>query len=179
MLTIIVLIILALGFYSGYKSGLVMQIVRYLGYIVTYILATQYFDTLSKWVSMVVPFPAVKPNSELAMYSEAQTFLLDTTFYKLLTFFIIWLLGWLLTNVLSMIFTKVTYYSVLNLANRLIGGLLNFLVIYFIVFMVLYLLSLVPVEFIQQQFVNNPLIFWIVDSTPILSDFVGKFGLGA
>ncbi|MGF3065994.1 CvpA family protein [Facklamia sp. P12945] len=179
MLSVIVILILAFAFYSGYRSGMIMQIVRLLGYIITYIIATQYFDVLSKWVEMIIPFPAVQPDSQLALYTEAQTFLLDQTFYKLITFLIIWLIGWLLTNVLSILFTKVTYYSVLNISNRLIGGVLNFAVVYFIVFMVLYLLSLIPIEFIQQQFVNNPLIFRMVDSTPILTDFVGKFGLGS
>lgn len=179
MLSLLVIIILALGFYAGYRSGLVMQVVRLLGYIITYVIATQYFESLSQWVEMVVPFPAVQPDSQLVLYSEAQSFLLDKTFYKLLTFLMIWLIGWLVTNVLSVVFTKVSYYSLLNIGNRIVGGIINFLVIYFIVFMVLYLLSLVPLEFIQQQFVNNPMIFWIVDSTPVLSEFVGKFGLGS
>ncbi|MGX7108168.1 CvpA family protein [Facklamia miroungae] len=179
MLSIIVILILAFAFYSGYRSGMIMQIVRLLGYIITYVIATQYFDALSKWVEMIIPFPAVQPDSQLAMYTEAQSFLLDQTFYKLITFLIIWLIGWVLTNVLSVLFTRVSYYTVLNIGNRIIGGILNFCVVYFILFMILYLLSLIPLEFIQQQFVNNPLIFRMVDSTPILTDFVGKFGLGS
>ena len=178
MVTLIVLAIFAFGFYTGYRSGLIMQGIRLIGYIITFVLATRYFDVLSEWVAMFIPFPAIQPNSELVMYDEVQSFYLDKAFYNLLTFFIIWLAGWVITNALSVLFTKVAYYDFLHIANRIMGGIINFLVVYFIVFMVLYLLSLLPIEFIQQQFVNNPLIFWIVDSTPILADYVDKLGLG-
>ncbi|EHR36560.1 CvpA family protein [Facklamia languida] len=178
MLSILVIAILAYGFYAGYRSGLIMQAVRLIGYVITFLLATRYFDVLNHWVEMFVPFPAVQADSQLVLYTEAQSFYLDQAFYKLLTFLIIWLIGWLVTNLLSTLLIKVTYYDVLNLVNRILGGFINLLVVYFIVFMVLYLLSLLPIEFIQQQFVNHPLLFWIVDSSPFLSDFIHQLGLG-
>lgn len=178
MLSIFVIAILIYGFYSGYRTGLIMQAVRLVGYVITFVVASRYFDALNHWVEMFVPFPAVQADSQLAMYTEAQSFYLDQAFYKLLTFLIIWLMGWLLTQILSSLLTRLTYYDVLNVFNRLLGGVINLLVVYFIVFMVLYLLSLLPIEFIQQQFVNHPLLFWIVDASPLLSDFIHQLGLG-
>lgn len=172
MVTLLIIILLAYAFYTGYRAGLVMQAIRLVGYIFTFILASRYFDNLSGWLALFIPFPALQMDSQLALYTEQQSFFIENAFYNALTFLAIALLGWLLTNILSALFTKVMYYEVLGLANRLLGGLINFFVVYFIIFMVLFILSLIPVEFIQQQFVNNPLLFWVVDSTPVLSSFV-------
>ncbi|EKB55232.1 MULTISPECIES: CvpA family protein [Facklamia] len=177
MFSLLVIIILALAFYAGYRRGLVMQAVRLIGYLISFVLANFYFQPLSHWLEMFIPFPAVRADTNLALYSEAESFFVDQIFYRCLTFLLIWLIGWLLTNLMSSFLTKLSYYSVLNIVNRLLGGAINFLVAYFIVFMVLFLLSLMPIEFIQQQFVNHPLLFWIVDATPLLADYVRHLGL--
>lgn len=172
MVSLLIIILLAYGFYTGYRVGLVMQAIRLVGYIFTFLIATRYFDVLSGWLALFIPFPALQPDSQLALYTEQQSFFIENAFYNALTFLVIALLGWLLTNILSILFTKVMYYEVMGIVNRVLGGVINLFVVYFIIFMVLFILSLIPVEFIQQQFVNNPLLFWIVDSTPVLSNFV-------
>lgn len=171
MLTILIVIALALGFYTGYRRGLIMQAIRLIGYIVTFIIATKYYDTIANYVEMLIPFPAVQQGSHLAIYTESESFMLDQAFYNAITFLIIAFVGWLITNFLAMFFTRVTYYDLLKYVNYIGGGLINALVTYVIIFMFLYILSLIPIEFIQQQFVDNPLAFWIVDRTPFFADF--------
>lgn len=171
MLTLIILISLALGFYFGYRRGLVMQSIRLLGYIATFILAVRFFQPLSEWVEMFVPFPAVAQNTNLAIYNEQTSFIIDEAFYRVLTFILIGFIGWVLTNILAHLFRPLLYIGILNLANKVVGGIINFLVTYVIVFCLLFALSLIPFEFIQQQFVNNPLAYWIVTQSPFLSSF--------
>lgn len=171
MLTLIILISLGLGFYFGYRRGLVMQSIRLLGYVVTFILATQFFQPLSQWVEMIVPFPAVAQNTNLAIYNEQTSFIIDDAFYRVLTFILIGFIGWLVTNLLARLFQPLLYIGILNTANKVIGGIINFLVTYVIIFILLFALSLIPLEFIQQQFVNSPLAYWIVTQSPLLSSF--------
>lgn len=171
MLTILIITALAIGFYLGYRRGLIMQGIRLVGYIITFILATKYYETISNYIEMLIPFPAVSQGSNLAFYTESESFLLDRAFYNAITFLLIGLVGWLVTNFLAMFFTRVTYYEVLKHVNYVGGGLINALVTYVIIFIFLYILSLIPIEFIQQQFVDNPIAFWIVDRTPFLADF--------
>lgn len=171
MLTLFIIIFLAISFYTGYRRGLLMQAIRVVGYVATFILANRYVDTLAGFVEMWIPFPSIQMDTELALYDEATSFAISSAFYRVITFLLILFIGWLLTNFLSLLFTKVMYYDVLNQFNGLGGGILNVLIAYVGVFLVLFVLSLIPIEFIQQQFVDNPLAYWIVANTPILSSF--------
>lgn len=177
MLTIVILLIFVLSFYMGWRRGLIMQAIRFLGYIITFILATQFFEPLSKWIEMLIPFPSIQPDTQLAIYDEAISFMLDTAFYRVLTFMLIGLIGWLVTNYVSLFFNRLMYYDVLHHINRIGGGIINLIIAYIVVFIILFALSLIPIEFIQQQFVNNPLAYGIVANTPLLSDFAAQMWL--
>lgn len=174
MLTLLIIIILLFGFYTGYRRGLVLQMIRLVGYIITFVLATKYFQPLSEIVEMLVPFPSVQPNTELAIYDEAVSFLIDDAFYRVITFILIGIIGWVITNFLSMLFTRVMYYDLLNHVNAIGGGIVNLFITYVIVFFFLFVMSLIPIEFIQQQFVDNPIAYNIIANTPFFSDFAAE-----
>lgn len=171
MFTIIIIIILVLAFYQGYRQGLAMQMVRLLGYILSFVLANYYYEDLSKFIEILVPFPALQPDSNLSIYNEAMSFYLDDAFYKVLTFILILIISYLVTRILSVFLSRIRYYSFLDHANGLLGGLINLAMTYVGVFLFLFTLSLLPIEWVQQQFVDNPLLYWIVSQTPFLSDF--------
>lgn len=174
MLTIVIIIALAVGFYTGFRRGLVLQSIRLLGYIITFVLATRYFEPLSRFVEMVIPFPSVQPDTTLTFYDEAASFLIDAAFYRVVTFILIGIIGWLLTNFLSILFSRVMYFDFLNQMDAIGGGVINLLITYVILFLFLFVLSLVPIEFIQQQFVDNPIAYSIVSNTPFLSNFAAE-----
>lgn len=174
MLTIIIIILLVLGFFAGYRRGIVMQAIRLIGYLVTFVLATQFFEPLTGLVEMFVPFPSVQPNTELIFYDEATSFLIDSAFYRVITFILIAIIGWLLTNFISMFFMKVMYYDWQVHLDRIGGGIINLIITYVIIFLFLFILSLLPIEFIQQQFVDNPIAYHIVANTPWLSNFAAE-----
>ncbi|MGO4936831.1 CvpA family protein [Fundicoccus sp. Sow4_H7] len=170
MLTIVIFLFLAFNFYTGYRRGLIMQAIQLIGYTLTIILATQYYEPISEFVEMIIPFPAIQQNSEFVFYSEAQSFFLDQAFYRSISFVLIIIVGWIATKVLSILFTRAIYYDVFKTVNRVIGGLINVFVAYVGIFIFLFIASLIPIEFIQQQFVDNPVAYQIVANTPVLSD---------
>ena len=47
MLTLLILIILFVGAYSGYKNGLIVQLIRTIGYIIVAYFALDYYIPLS------------------------------------------------------------------------------------------------------------------------------------
>lgn len=174
MLTILIVAILIYSFYTGYRRGVMMQVIRMIGYALSLVVANRLYFPLSRIMAMFVPFPSVQQNTQLAFYNEMTSFVLDQAFYRGISFMVIAFLGWLLTNFVSLFFSKLMFYDVLKWVNHIAGGLLNLGISFFIVFCVLFLLSLIPVEMIQQQFVDNPIAFRIVSSTPILTDFATK-----
>lgn len=171
MITLFIIIALAYGFYEGFRRGLIMQFVRLLGYMLSVLLATRYFEPISRVAEMFIPFPSVQLGVDMAMYTESQSFGIQDAFYRVITFVLITIIGWLVTNFISVMLTKIMYYDVLKWVNHIGGGLINVLITYTVIFVVLFILSLVPIEFVQQQFVDNPLAYWIVSQTPVLSDF--------
>lgn len=171
MLTVIIFILFIFAFYTGYRQGLALQVVRLLGYLITFVIAIQFYQPLSEFVEMLIPFPSIQPDTQLALYNEATSFILDRAFYQVITFMIIGFIGWLLTNFLSLFFIRVKYFNFLSPINAIGGGIISLLFMYVVVFLGLFILSLIPIEFIQQLFVDNPMAFWIVANTPILANF--------
>lgn len=177
MLTIIILLILTFAFYRGYRRGLLLQAIRLLGYIISFVLATKYFEPLSEVVEMLVPFPSVQPDSQMAIYGEYASFYLDQAFYRVLTFLLIALIGWVITNFLSIFFQRLAYYPFYQYVNGIGGGVINLIVTYVLIFICLFILSLVPIEGIQQIFVDNPPLYAMVTRTPFLSSFAVEMWL--
>lgn len=170
MLSLLIILILVAGFYQGYRRGLVLQGIRLIGYVITLVLTTRFYEPLSGFVEMLVPFPAIQADSQLALYGEQASFYVDQAFYRGLTFILIAIIGWLVTNFLSSFFQRLAYYDMYYYVDRIGGGIINFLVTYFMLFLILFILSLIPIDFVQQLFVDSPLAYWVVSQTPILSD---------
>ena len=64
-------------------------------------------------------------------------------------------------------------------ANHIGGGLISVLIAYIWIFFSLFTLSLVPLESVQQQFMNNPIAYRVVSQTPVLSDMANRLWLQA
>lgn len=171
IVNIILLLVLALAFYQGYRQGLAMQLIRLATYVVTFILATNYIDTISSWIEMIIPFPAIQPDTEFIFYSEELSFFVDDAFYRVIAYILVFIFGMMLSKLLSVFLSKIQHYQFLETANGVLGGFINIVLCYLMIFMVLFLLSLLPIEWVQQQFVNYPTLYWIVSSTPIISQW--------
>lgn len=172
MFTFFIILGLAFGFYMGYRRGLALQAIRVLGMIVSFILASMFYQKLSNVLEMVVPFPSIQPNSNLAIYNEELSFFISDAFYNVLAFIIISAVVLFWVHFIMMLARPVMYYPVLKEFNGILGGILNLISSYVIIFVLLFILSLIPIEWIQQQFVNSPLAYWIVTETPLLSTYV-------
>ena len=171
IVNIVLFLLLALAFYQGYRQGLALQVVRLIAYGVTFLLASTYIDTISSWIEMIIPFPAIQPDTEFIFYSEELSFFVDDAFYRVLAYLLIFVIGIFISKILTVFLSKLQHYEFLDMANGLLGGLINALISYLVIFLILFLLSLLPIEWIQQQFVNYPVLYWIVSSTPIVSQW--------
>lgn len=175
MLTLMIILVLLLGTYLGYRRGFFLQAVHILGYGISFALAWNLYPQLAEWLEILVPFPAVQPQSTLALYSEQMSFYLDDAFYGVLAFAVLLALGWIITQLLATLARPLMYYQMYYYVNAVAGAGLSFLASYTLVFIFLFILSLLPIEWVQQQFVNNPLAYWIVSQSPILSSWTQSF----
>lgn len=179
MLTIIILVALAIGFYTGTRRGLVLQIVLTVGYFLSYLVAKNYFLTLGKKLELLVPYPTPTATSKLVFFKGEIIFKLDEAFYAGLGFLIILIIGWLITRFVGLLLHNLTFFPIVKQVNNLGGGILGFAMTYFALFFILMILSLLPVDFIQNLFKSSNLANFMVSKTPYFSTQVLDLWLSA
>lgn len=75
----------------------------------------------------------------------------------------------MITRFVGGLLNAVTLIPVIKQLNTLGGALLNVIVSYIAIFIVLFLLTMVPVDAIQESFNNSWLARTIVEDTPVIS----------
>ncbi|MGX7245159.1 CvpA family protein [Enterococcus quebecensis] len=169
MLTLLILLLLAIGFYTGAKRGLVLQIIYTFGYLCSYLVAKTYYKSLASHLELYIPYPSPTADTKLVFFNQELTLDLDQAFYGAVAFLLILVAGWLVVRFLAIFAHGLVFIPVLKQANGLAGGLISVLVIYIGVFLVLSMLSMLPVDAVQNQFKNSGLARFIVKDTPLFS----------
>lgn len=171
VLTVVVFFTLLLSLYSGARRGLVLQLVLSIGYAISFWLALNYYQQLSQLTEMFIPFPTPTSsvNNPYVLYSIDFLFNLDGAFYKGAAFILILFVGWLITRLIGGLFNFLADIPVVRTLNAVGGAVLSFIIHYIGLFLVLFLLSTIPLSFIQNQFETSNVARNIVTTTPELS----------
>ncbi|MGG5359038.1 MULTISPECIES: CvpA family protein [unclassified Enterococcus] len=170
MLTLLILFILLIAFFSGARRGFTMQAVFTVGYVISFIAAQHFYKPLANHLRLYIPYPAVTPDSQMAFFDQARSLSLDQAFYAGVAFLAIFAAGWLITRFIGVFLHGLTYVPVLRQADWIAGGILSMVVAYAVIFMLLSLLMMVPLDSIQNLFKSNGLPRFIVENTPVLSN---------
>lgn len=169
MLTLLILLLLAIGFYTGAKRGLILQILYTFGYLCSYLIAKTYYKSLASHLELYIPYPSPTADTKLVFFKQELTLELDQAFYGAVAFLFIIAAGWLVVRFLAIFAHGLVFIPVVKQANWLAGGLISLLVIYIGVFLVLSMVSLLPVDAVQNQFKHSGLARFIVKNTPLFS----------
>ncbi|MGX7350582.1 colicin V production family protein [Enterococcus canis] len=169
MLTILIILVLVVGFYSGVRRGLALQLVYTGGYLLSYLAAKTFYLDLAPKLELYVPYPSATPDTKLVFFDQTITLELDQAFYAAVAFLLILFIGWLLTRFVGILVRGLMYMPILKQMNGLAGGILSFAVVYIGLFLLLSILSLIPMDMIQHQFAQSGLARFIVEHTPIFT----------
>ena len=82
MLTLIIVLSLLWGIYTGVRRGLILQVVYTLGYFISFLVAREYYAVVAGKIDLLVPYPSVEFGKELIFYSEQVSFVLEQAFYN-------------------------------------------------------------------------------------------------
>ena len=178
MLTLLIMIVLFVGIYSGVRRGLVLQLIYTAGYIITFFTAHKYYQPFADKLEMLVPYPQPGIGETMPFYSELQVLHLDVAFYNALAFLILIAIGWILTRIIGHMLTSLTFVPVIKQLNSIGGGILGFIMQYAGIFLLLYFLTLIPLDFIQNLLQQSKLATWIISNTPYLSKTIFDWWLG-
>ncbi|MDN3018442.1 CvpA family protein [Paenibacillus sp. BSR1-1] len=167
MLDLAILLFLIIGFFVGLKRGFIMQFVHIAGFIIAYIVAYSYYGELAPKLTLWIPYPNFGEGTTLKILTDSSD--AETAFYRTIAFVIIFFAVKILFQIIGSMLDFIAHLPILRQLNIWAGGILGFLEIYLIIFIVLYIAALIPMELIQNHLDNSFLANAIVNHTPILS----------
>ncbi|UQS82459.1 CvpA family protein [Bombilactobacillus folatiphilus] len=151
MLSILIILTLAYGVYAGIRRGLALQIVYSVGYTISVIVAILSYHWLGPKLDLIIPYPSASPQSYFAFFSSRVSLSLDNAFYLGVAFLFVVFLGWCITRILGAYCNDLTYVSLGGEFNYPFSALLALICNYVGLFMILYVLALIPITGLQKM----------------------------
>ena len=171
MLDLAILIILCFGFLIGLKRGFILQLIHLTGFIIASIIAYLYYNQLAPKLTLWVPYPNIS-STDLTLPFVFDNVNLEDAYYRAIAFVVIFFAVKIFLQIIGSMLDFVAQIPVLKQLNILGGGLLGFIEVYLIMFILLFIAALLPIESIQGSITNSILAEFMIKNTPILSQFI-------
>ncbi|MCZ8536229.1 CvpA family protein [Paenisporosarcina quisquiliarum] len=170
MLDIIILVLLAAGIFVGAKRGLIVQLIHMTGFIIALIVAYSYYKPLAEKFVLWIPYPTVDSSSRLTFAIDKLD--LDQTFYQLIAFALIFFVVKFALQLVASMFDFLSYLPVLGFISRIAGAFLGFIEFYILLFILIYVVALMPIGPFQNLIEHSNLAESMLKNTPFLSETV-------
>ncbi|WP_042354846.1 CvpA family protein [Bacillus rubiinfantis] len=168
MLDIAIIIFLVFGFFVGLKRGFILQLVHLTSFIIAYIVAYLYYNELAPKLVLWIPYPSFGNDPTLKILTNSGD--MESAFYRAISFVILFFAVKIVLQVIGSMLDFIAHLPIIKQFNRWAGGILGFLEVYLLVFVVLYIGALMPIEQFQTLLDQSFLASAIVNDTPILSE---------
>ena len=173
MLDLIILVVLLVGLLVGAKRGFIVQMMHIVSFVVALVVAYIYYKPLAQKFVFWVPYPGVTDSGSLGVVIDSLD--LDRTFYRVVAFAVIFFAVKISLQIVASIFDFIAYLPVLNMVNRWRGALFGLIENYLILFIVLYVLALVPLDLVQNLMSKSFLSGLMLEHTPIITKMFQKW----
>ena len=170
MLDLAIIAILLIGLLVGLKRGFILQIIHLSGFIIAFIVAYVYYDELAPKLHLWIPFPTMSEPSTFKMLFDSVG--LDTAYYNAIAFAIIFFITKIVWHMFGSMLDFIANLPILKQLNHWGGGVLGFAEVYLLMFIILYIAALLPMDPVQGALNNSILAEAIVKDTPFLSEQV-------
>ncbi|KRL16040.1 CvpA family protein [Lentilactobacillus rapi DSM 19907 = JCM 15042] len=151
-----ILFILIIGFLRGIHRGLVVELFNLVGFFAATIGAIIFTTPVSDFLAGI-----------LNNHSENTSM---GTIIKWIVFIVVFVIITRLVRMIRNMIRPVTKLPLISQVNSLLGGGVNLISHYLLVFIILSFLLILPSQAIHQQYDQSAISQWIVTKTPILSD---------
>lgn len=166
MINLILIFFLCLGTVIGLRRGLILQSLHLIGSLGSFIIAKLFYADLAQKMTLMIPFPSTEGNYESKFLNMITN---EMTFYNVVSFIVIFLLCKVILQFIATIFDYIAQLPLLNQMNRIFGAILGFIESHVLLFIVIFLLSMVPVTSVQTKLEESFIANLIANHTPILS----------
>ena len=121
-----------------------MQLIHLTGFIIAYIVANIYYDDLAPKLTLWIPYPNFGENSTLKLLTNSSD--MEAAFYRAIAFVIIFFAVKILLQIIGTMLNFIAHLPILRQLNVWAGGILGFCEVYLIVFILLYIAAVIPIE---------------------------------
>ena len=173
MIGFLVLVLLLAAFYGGARRGTSLQLVSVLGYLFSFLVAVANYQALAKKIELYVPYMSVTADSKLVFYNLDLALDLDKAYYAAVAFIMILFAGWLVTKLICIFANGLRFKRLRFLKGYdwVVAGILNTILVYLNIYFFFMILSMIPLATIQNLFDKSSTAHFIVESSPIISDY--------
>ncbi|HHY72774.1 MAG TPA: CvpA family protein [Bacillus bacterium] len=177
MVDFILLFVLVIGFFIGFRRGFVMQVVYFAGFIASFVVAYLYSDDLAPYLKLWVPFPAPSKDSAVSLLFD--TFDLEAVYFRAVAFAVLFFGTKIVMHFAGSMLNFLVDLPFLRTINGWLGGALGFVEVYLIIFIVLYVGALTPIDSVQTMMNDSLLAKGIIEHTPIVSGKIKELWFNA
>jgi uncharacterized membrane protein required for colicin V production len=167
MLDLAIIILLVIGFFVGLKRGFILQLFHLIGFIIAYIVANLYYEQLAPKLILWIPYPNLDNNLTLKLLTNSGN--MEDAFYRAIAFVIIFFAVKILLQIIGAMLDFIAQLPILKQLNVWAGGILGFLENYLLIFILLYIAALIPMDIFQNTLDHSILAKAIVKHTPVFS----------
>ncbi|WP_440896045.1 CvpA family protein [Amphibacillus sp. Q70] len=167
MLDIIILGLLVLGIFRGLKRGFILQVFHFIGFFIAFFVAVYFYSSLAVHLEMLIPYPRLLAE-DWAFFSE--TLLLENAYYNMIAFAILFFGTKVITSIISSMLDFVADLPILNMVNGVLGAIFGFIEQYLILFIIIFVASLLPISQVQSLLEGSSIARFIIEQTPVFSE---------
>lgn len=168
MLNIIIILLLIAGFFIGVRRGFILQLIHLSGFIIAYVAAFMYYDDLAPKLKLWIPYPSSADQN--SFFSFLNHMDLETTYYRAIAFVIIFIAIKIVMHIIGSMLDFLADLPILRTVNRWLGGVLGFVEIYLVIFILLYLGALTPFMGLGKAIDGSSAAHFIIENTPVFSE---------
>ncbi|SDI59490.1 CvpA family protein [Natribacillus halophilus] len=169
MLSLFILLIFFAKFFIGLRRGLVRQFFHLVSFFGSLIVAFLFFSPLADYLRLWLPYPQFLDGNDGMLISA---FSFESVYYNGIAFAILFFATRILLRVIASMLDFVSYVPFIRSVNRLLGGVLGFIEAYLVVFVLLIVAALIPVEAVQDTIAHSMIARLMIENTPFLSQWL-------
>lgn len=169
ILTVIILAILIAAGLRGYRQGFVALMLSLVIYFAAWLMASWGANGFGSFLMQI--FPQIGSNNAQTTLTSNLTLATNQLFYHGIAFLILFLIVNALGRWLIRRFHWVNRIPLIGWANQWAGGIVNLVIAYLIIFILLVIFQVLPIEVWQNQLTASGLAQWIIHQTPFLTQW--------
>lgn len=173
MLSLVIILLLLGGFFVGLRRGLILQLIHLTGFIVSIIVAYLFYKDLAGYIRLWIPYPKMSSDGVIALLTETINF--ESVYYNAIAFGILFIGTKIVMHMIGAMLDFVAHLPILRTINGWLGGLLASVEVYLLIFVLLHIAVIIPIEIIQSTIESSTMANGMMNHTPILSDLIKGF----